>query len=104
MTEAEGLRRVPIEILGHRYYIRTDRDEDHVKEVEEYVNRRSRELMEATHTVSTVDLLIKVAISLADELILERESARLFRRRVADEALELGRQIDFHLEEISRDL
>ncbi len=104
MREGEGFRRVSIQILGHRYWIRTDGDEEHVREVEEYVNRRCRELMESTQTVSTLDLLIKVAISLADELLQERRASEEMRRKVAEEALELGRRIDSHLEELYRTL
>lgn len=101
MTEATFFKRVSIEVLGHKYFVRTDGDEEHVRRVAEYVNLKSREVMEATHTISTVDLFIKVAINLADELLQERSASELLRRKMAEEAQALIREIDAHLEQVS---
>lgn len=102
MKEASSSRRVLVDIFGHQYNIKTDGDEDHVRRVAEFVVNRAREVMESTQTVSTVDVFIKVALSLADELLQERTLASAFKEKMAREASELVRQIDSHLKEISK--
>lgn len=102
MNQDPSLKRVPIDVLGHQYFVRTDGDEEHVRRVAQYVNTKSREIMEATQTVSTVDLFIKVAINLADELLQERSANELLRQKVAEEVQELVSEIDLHLKEVSK--
>lgn len=101
MNQDPSLKRVSIEVLGHQYFVRTDGDEEHVRRVAQYVNTKSRELMESTQTVSTVDLFIKVAINLADELLQERSANQVLRQKVAEEIQELIGEIDLHLKEVS---
>lgn len=101
MTEHSSLKRVPIQVLGHQYFVRTDGEEEHVRRVADYVNAKSKELMEATQTVSTVDLFIKVAINLADELFRERSANQALREKMVEEVQDLIRGIDLHLKEVS---
>ncbi len=101
MTEHPSLKRVPIQVLGHQYFVRTDGEEEHVRRVADYVNAKSKELMEATQTVSTVDLFIKVAINLADELFRERSANQALREKMVEEVQDLIRGIDLHLKEVS---
>lgn len=101
MNQEPSLKRVPIEVLGHQFFVRTDGDEEHVRRVAQYVNTKSREIMESTQTLSTVDLFIKVAINLADELLLERSWNQVLRQKLQDEVRELINEIDSHLKEVS---
>ena len=89
---------VTIDILGHQYSIKTDGDEAHIQRIADYVNIKSREVMEATHTVSTVDLVLKVAINLADELFQERAAKEAVCRVVEEESRQLICEIASHLE------
>lgn len=101
MNRDSSLKRVPIEVLGHQYFVRTDGDEEHVRRVAQYVNTKSREIMESTQTVSTVDLFIKVAVNLADELFKERSANQLLKQKMAEEVRGLISEIDSHLKEVS---
>jgi cell division protein ZapA (FtsZ GTPase activity inhibitor) len=91
-------KRVNIDILGHQFAIKTDGDERYVQRIAEYLNAKSREVMEATHTVSTLDLFIKVAINLTDELFQERVAKEEFYRSVAEETRQVIREIEAQLE------
>jgi cell division protein ZapA (FtsZ GTPase activity inhibitor) len=91
-------RSVVIDILGHQYSIKTDGDERHIQHIADYVNAKSREVMEATQTVSTLDLVLKVAINLADELFMERAAKEAFFRAVEEESRQLVGQIASVLE------
>jgi cell division protein ZapA (FtsZ GTPase activity inhibitor) len=97
MTE-KTLKRVNINIMGHQYSIRTDGDEAYIQEIADYVSAKSREVMEATQTVNTLDVFIKVAINLADELMQERAARESFRLSVQEASRELVQEIAAHLD------
>ncbi|MGQ9655173.1 MAG: cell division protein ZapA [Thermodesulfobacteriota bacterium] len=90
-------KRVTVDILGHQYSIKTDGDEQYIQRIAEYVNAKSREVMEATHTVTTLDLIMKVAINLADELFQERSRRETLHRTVEEEARRISQEISAHL-------
>ena len=87
-----------IDILGHQYSIKTDGDEEYVQKIADYVNAKSKEIMEATKTVGTLDVVIKVAINLADELFQERADKEAFYRSVEHQSRQLIREIQLQLE------
>ncbi len=96
-------KRVTVDILGHQYSIKTDGDEQYIHRIAEYVNAKSREVMEATHTVTTLDLIMKVAINLADELFQERSRRETLYRTVEEQARQMSQEISAHLEgEVTR--
>ncbi len=97
------MKRVTIDVLGHQFSVKTDGDEEYIRTIAAYVNSKSREVMEATQTVSTVDLVIKVAMNLADELMQERAAAAALRRTFSEQAQALIRDIDSHLGESTAD-
>jgi cell division protein ZapA (FtsZ GTPase activity inhibitor) len=94
----EMVQRITIDIMGHQYSVKTDGDAAYVQRIAEYVNSKSREVMEATQTVSTLDVVMKVAINLADELFQERATKESFLRSVEEESRQLIREIDQQLE------
>jgi cell division protein ZapA (FtsZ GTPase activity inhibitor) len=91
------MRRVTIDILGHQYSIKTDGNEEYVQRIADYVNAKTREVMEATQTVSTVDLFIKVAVNLTDELLQERAAKIAFHRSLEEETKRIIGEIEAHL-------
>jgi cell division protein ZapA (FtsZ GTPase activity inhibitor) len=91
-------KRVTIDILGHQYSVKTDGDEQYIQRIADYVNAKSREVMEATHTVTTLDLVMKVAINLADELFQERSRREALYRKVEEESRLMSQEISAHLE------
>jgi cell division protein ZapA (FtsZ GTPase activity inhibitor) len=92
------LKRVTIDILGRQYAIKTDGNEEYVQKIADYVNAKSREIMESTQTISTLDVAVKVAINLADELFHERASNETFCKSVEQESRQLVQQILAQLE------
>ena len=103
MIDGALVRRVTIDILGHHYAIKTDGDEHYVKRIADYVNAKTREIMEGSQTVSTVDLFIKVAVNIADELLQERATRETLYRSVEEETRKLIYQIDTHIGNSSED-
>jgi cell division protein ZapA len=91
-------KRVVIDILGHQFSIRTDGDESYVQRIADYVNKKSREVMASTKTVTTLDVVMMVAVNLADELFQERAAKEAMRRSVEDESRRLIQEIETRLD------
>jgi cell division protein ZapA (FtsZ GTPase activity inhibitor) len=91
-------KRVTIEILGHQYSIRTDGDEGYVQRIADYLNNKSREVMETTKTVTTLDVVIMAAINLTDELFQERAAKEALCRSVEEESRRLIHEIEAHVD------
>ena len=56
-----------VEINGHRYPLRTDGDEEYVRSLAAYVDRKIREVSQSTPTVDSLKLAILAALNIADE-------------------------------------
>lgn len=81
---------VEVEILGQRFLIKTEDEEDYVRKVVDYVNGKIEEVKTGTRVVSTLDLALLVAMNIADDYFKSRDRlARLELRSV-----ELVRLID----------
>ena len=91
-------KRISIEILGHQYSIRTDGDENYVQRIADYVNSKSKEVMETTKTVTTLDVVIMAAFNLTDELFQERAAKEAVCRSVEEESRRLAHAIESQLE------
>jgi len=60
---------VQIEILGQKFTLKGDYDTGYVNRVEKYINDKIQEVQKQTAAVSTHNLMILVALNLADECI-----------------------------------
>ncbi|MBW1971308.1 MAG: cell division protein ZapA [Deltaproteobacteria bacterium] len=66
-------RSYEIEILGHKYNIKTEEDPEYVNRVAEFVNEKMKEVAEKGKIISTLQIAVLAAINIADELMKERE-------------------------------
>ncbi len=87
-------RHAKIKILGREFSIRTDGNEQYVKEIVDYVNRAAREVMTSGSRVTTLDVMIKTAVKIAEELFQIKEENRQIRGQVNEESKRLIRYID----------
>ncbi|MDY6856790.1 MAG: cell division protein ZapA [Thermodesulfobacteriota bacterium] len=76
-------RNIDIDILGHKYTIKSDEQEDHVFNIVYYLNEKIEEVLRTTKTVDTLNVLLLAALNIAGELF-----------RLKDEEAELHRQIE----------
>ncbi len=65
--------RATVEIFGQRLGLRAEGDPARVHELARWVDRRMREIADATSSVDTVKIAILTALNIADELFRERE-------------------------------
>lgn len=86
---------VEVEIAGHRFQLKTDADEEHVRQVAAYVEAQIRALEARGAAPQTHRLALLAALNLAEELFREREA----RARLRDRARSVVRTV---LAELSR--
>jgi cell division protein ZapA len=69
-------KRFDIEILGQEVSVLTDRGDEYVKGVVDYINERAKEIGEASKEIPKMSVAILLALNMADELfLLRREKA-----------------------------
>ncbi|MEE9524928.1 MAG: cell division protein ZapA [Thermodesulfovibrionales bacterium] len=59
---------IEVIILGQRYTIKGDADEEYIKELANYVDTRIKEVIEAAPNTSPLKASILAALNIADEL------------------------------------
>jgi cell division protein ZapA len=64
--------RVRVNIYGEEYTVRSDGDEEYIREVSGYVDRKMREIAEKTSNKSPSRVAILAALNITDELFKER--------------------------------
>lgn len=58
---------IQIEILGQKFTLKGNYDTEYVNRVEKYINDKIQEVQKQTAAISTHNLMILVALNLADE-------------------------------------
>lgn len=81
-TIARVKRQVSVEVAGQKFPLKTDADEDYVKALAKYVDKKIAEARTSSRTVASQSLVIMAALQLADELFQSRQRDTEFRRAV----------------------
>ncbi len=68
------MRDIPIDIAGQEIKIRSDEDEDYVRSLASFVDQKMSELGQGRKGVTTLNLALTAALTIADELHKLRES------------------------------
>ncbi|HUL38454.1 MAG TPA: cell division protein ZapA [Thermodesulfobacteriota bacterium] len=85
---------VEIKIFGQTYTVKTDAEEEYIKEVAKYVNDKMEEVLKKTKTVSTLNVAILTALNIADDLIKEKERRKALLREIETKSKDLVEKID----------
>lgn len=56
-----------ISIMGQKFMIRSESNEDYVEEVANFVDQRINEVMQSTKSVASINVAILAAMNIADE-------------------------------------
>jgi cell division protein ZapA (FtsZ GTPase activity inhibitor) len=68
-------RKVDVTLLGHRFTVKTDRDESFVRGLASHVGRRIEEVRRSMRSSSPEHVALFAALAIAEELFEERERA-----------------------------
>ncbi len=85
----EGMKTYEVKILGQRYKIRSDEDEEYIHRLADFVNEQLLEVQRSSRSVATHNVAILAALNIADELI-KRKSRD---QRLKEEVLQKIRRI-----------
>ena len=92
MATQEGSTRV--EIFDQSYVIRGADNEEYVKGLATFVDRKMREIADACKTVDGQKVAVLTALNIADELFQERENTRRFDNLIYDKSTQCSRMLD----------
>jgi len=87
-------RVIPVEIIGHRYQIRSSLEQDYVMRLAAYVDEKVRAAAEATPSGDSLRFAVLAALNIADELFRCRDVTRDRAGALAERAGELERLLD----------
>jgi cell division protein ZapA len=62
-----------VKILGQRYKIRSDEDEEYIQQLAKFVNERLIEVQKGTRSVASYNVAILAALNIADSLHKQKE-------------------------------
>jgi cell division protein ZapA len=93
----KGERSIEIKIMGQRYTVKTDGNEEHLQEVARYVNEKMEEILRNTKSVSTLNVAILAALNIADDLLKEKERRKSLLREVEAKSKDLVEKIDIEI-------
>jgi cell division protein ZapA len=79
-------RQVAVQIGGQRYVLRSDADEDAVKELATYVDARIRDIQRQTRTADTQAVATLAALQIAEELFGERQAQAALKKKIRDKS------------------
>ena len=91
-------RLVEIKVFGQTYTVKTEAEEDYIREVAQYVNEKMEEVLKKTKSVSTLNVAILTALNLADDLLREKEKRTALLREVEAKSRDLAEKIDIKME------
>ena len=77
-------KQVTVHIAGQRYVLRSDGDDEAVKELATYVDARIRDIQRQTRTADTQALATLAALQIAEELFGEREAQAALKKKIRD--------------------
>jgi len=82
-----------VEIFGHKYSLRSDEDEAHVKRVAALVDGKMREVASGARSASTLQVAVLAALDIASEYMLTENAARGLCSEVEQRADAMSRRI-----------
>lgn len=82
-------KNVDVEIIGHKYTIRSDVEEDYVHKIADYLNEKIEEVLQTTKTVDTLNAVILAALNIAGDFFRVRNEQEEFQRWIEDRSRHL---------------
>lgn len=87
-------RKVEVSLMGQKFTLRSERSEEHVQAVAKYVANQIEDLRKQTHTVSTHNVALLVALNLADELMQCQEEIQRLKTDIRTKTTEVLQDVD----------
>jgi cell division protein ZapA len=93
-NSSQNKRSMNLELFGQRLTVLSDTDEERVKDIVDFVNRKLEEVRDSSKRVQTDQIALLAALNIAEELFRERQKSAALRRRVRERSVKLLAAID----------
>ena len=87
------MRNIEVDILGQRYKIRSDEDEEYIQRLANYLCEKINEVQESSKTVATHNVVVLAALNIADHLFKIEKKSSLFKKEVEERIRRILMQI-----------
>lgn len=88
---------VEVSIMGQKFMIRSDSDEDYVTKVAGYVDGKISEVLSSTKSVASVQVALLTAMNIADEFFKFRNGKEQILNKVENKIKDMVELIDLQL-------
>lgn len=85
-------------IYNQTYHLRSEQDEDYIRQLAGHVDQRMLEIAQASMAVDSLRVAILAAIQIADEYFQAREEIRATEADIAARSLRVAEMLDQYLE------
>ena len=85
---------VNIEILGHKYRLKSDVDEEHIHKLVHYVNNHIDEVLKKSKTDKNIDVVILAILNITDDFFRLKKEMDLFQENFKNRFDKLIESID----------
>ena len=62
-------KQIEIKVMGQKFVVRSDSNEDYVNEVAQYVDQKVNEVVKSSNVVASLNVAILAAMNIADEFM-----------------------------------
>ena len=92
MANVEGSTR--IEVFDQSYLIRGVENDEYIKGLAAYVDKKMREIADACKTVDGQKVAVLAALNIADELFQEKDNSHKLDSLIYDKSVQCSRMLD----------
>ena len=90
----EDVKYVKVNILGNTYTLKTDADEEYIKKLAQYLNKKNKELTGKDSGIPTLKEIIMVALNVADELFRLKEEVEKIDKEIGHRTDDLIKRLE----------
>ena len=91
-------RNIDIEVLGHRYTIKSDEEEDFVYNIVDYLNKKVEEVLRTTTTVDTLNAIVVVALNITSDFFRIKNEGGEVMQQIENKSRHLVSLIDSYVD------
>jgi len=91
-------KNIDIEILGHKYTIKSNEEEDFVYNIVDYLNRKIEEVLRTTTTVDTLNAIVVVALNITSDFFRIKNEEGYLRQQIENKSRHLISLIDSYVD------
>jgi cell division protein ZapA (FtsZ GTPase activity inhibitor) len=85
---------IEIQINGHKLVVKSAEGNEHLRNVEDYLNNKIEEVKEKTKAASTLDLALLAALNITGEVIKTTDAHTEIKKRSQQMSKEINRRLE----------